>query len=166
MGYPVSCFWRSLPLAWSEKPECWNRKPLTGAESDSESKGYETQRPGLLKCHANSILPFSAVSTVAPLGSPELRERRKENFSRGFRLFIAQYHASLEGAVSWDEGNSRQNGINMYAKPNRISTAVVSWVRSSLWFYGLEWSSIDDCVDFATIRVIRYLFLTEGGIYT
>lgn len=43
----------------------------------------------------------------------------------------------------------------MYAKPNgRVSTAVVSWVRvgSAPWLYGLEWSSIDDCVDFAIIR--------------
>lgn len=75
----------------------------------------------VLKCHANSI-PHSAVASFPSLG-PELRERRKENFSRAFAFLLPDTspgggHGVAVRVASRGGGNSQQRGINMYAKPN------------------------------------------------
>lgn len=67
--------------------------------------------PGFLNVMQTRFYPSAVSGFHRRLATTELRERWKENFSRGFRLFIARYHALLEGrrprAEAEEKGNSR-----------------------------------------------------------
>lgn len=146
MGYPpASCFWR----APSFLHEVRNRNAETGSRwlARNQTRSQRVMKhsgPGFLNVMQTRFYP----SVVSARQFPNfVNDERKISVGAFAFLLLNTTPRSRGGVPSWDGGNSRQNGINMYAKPNRrVSTAVVSriHIRSSRWFYRLEWSSIDD----------------------